>query len=314
MTSTAVAGFGRYAPSPSGDLHIGNLRTGLIAWAAARSAGLGFVMRMEDLDDRCRPEYVETQLRDLAEIGMDWDGDVLFQSARIDDYEQIVGELRDRDLLYECYCTRADIRDAPRAPHAPPGAYPGTCRDLTEAERDRGREKLAPMDRGPALRLKTSNEELTITDQICGEFTGHIDDFVIRRGDGAHAYNLVAVVDDEFQMVKQVVRADDLLESTPRQVYLQRLLGYETPEYIHVPLVLNPEEKRLAKRDGAVTLDQLHEDGWTTQQVFSLISESTGIDTDNSADFLEQFRLDKICREPWIFDPRNPELMNVVVQ
>lgn len=301
MTSEA-RGTGRYAPSPSGDLHLGNLRTGLIAWACARKAGLGFVMRMEDLNERCRPEYVETQLRDLSEIGMDWDGDVLFQSDRIDAYNQVVSELLERDLVYECYCTRADIKDAPRAPHAPPGAYPGTCRDLTEVEREQGRQKLAPMDRGPALRLKTTNDQLTIIDRICGEFTGHIDDFVVRRGDGAHAYNLVAVVDDEYQNVRQVVRADDLLESTPRQVYLQKLLGYETPEYVHVPLVLNRGGKRLAKRDGAVTLDELHREGWSTQQVFALISESLGIQGDNSADFLDQFSTNSITREPWIFD------------
>lgn len=300
-------GVGRYAPSPSGDLHLGNLRTALIAWACARRAGLGFVMRMEDLDERCRPAYVDSQLADLAEIGIDWDGDVLFQSERTDAYAEVVDRLLEKDLLYECYCTRADIRDAPRAPHAPPGAYPGTCRDLSASEREAGRAKLATMDRGPALRLRTSGEALTITDRVCGDFTGHIDDFVVRRGDGAYAYNLVAVVDDEHQMVRQVVRADDLLESTPRQVYLQGLLGFERPEYIHVPLVLNTKGQRLAKRDGAVTLGQLHESGWQTAQIFSLISRSLGIESDNAVDFLEQFKLDRISREPWVFDPDNPE-------
>lgn len=298
---------GRYAPSPSGDLHLGNLRTALIAWACARRAGLGFVMRVEDLDERCRPEYVDSQLSDLAAIGIDWDGDVLFQSERTAAYAEVVDRLLEKDLLYECYCTRADIRDAPRAPHAPPGAYPGTCRDLSASEREAGRAKLAPMDRGPALRLRTSGEALTITDRVCGDFTGHIDDFVVRRGDGAYAYNLVAVVDDEHQMVRQVVRADDLLESTPRQVYLQRLLGFEMPEYIHVPLVLNTNGQRLAKRDGAVTLGQLHELGWQTAQIFSLISRSLGIESDDAVDFLEQFELDRISREPWVFDPDSPE-------
>lgn len=299
---------GRYAPSPSGDLHLGNLRTALIAWACARRAGLGFVMRVEDLDERCRPEYVDSQLSDLAAIGIDWDGDVLFQSERTAAYAEVVDRLLEKDLLYECYCTRADIRDAPRAPHAPPGAYPGTCRDLSASEREAGREKLAPLDRGPALRLRTSGEALTITDRVCGEYTGYIDDFVIRRGDGAFAYNLVAVVDDEHQMVRQVVRADDLLESTPRQVYLQRLLGFEMPEYIHVPLVLNTNGQRLAKRDGAVTLGQLHELGWQTAQIFSLISRSLGIESDDAVDFLEQFELDRISREPWVFDPDSPEV------
>ncbi|AZN30166.1 tRNA glutamyl-Q(34) synthetase GluQRS [Flaviflexus salsibiostraticola] len=298
---------GRYAPSPSGDLHLGNLRTALIAWACARRAGLGFVMRVEDLDERCRLEYVDSQLSDLAAIGIDWDGDVLFQSERTAAYAEVVDRLLEKDLLYECYCTRADIRDAPRAPHAPPGAYPGTCRDLSASEREAGREKLAPLDRGPALRLRTSGEALTITDRVCGEYTGYIDDFVVRRGDGAYAYNLVAVVDDEHQMVRQVVRADDLLESTPRQVYLQRLLGFESPDYIHVPLVLNTNGQRLAKRDGAVTLGQLHELGWQTAQIFSLISRSLGIESDNGVDFLEQLELDRISREPWVFDPDNPE-------
>lgn len=299
-------GVGRYAPSPSGDLHIGNLRTALIAWACARKAGLGFVMRMEDLDDRSRPAYVTAQLRDLAEIGIDWDGEVLFQSERIDAYAAVVDQLLDRGLLYECYCTRADIRDAPRAPHAPPGAYPGTCRDLSTEEREAGRAKLAPMDRGPALRLRTTREALTITDRVCGEYTGYIDDFVIRRGDGAYAYNLVAVVDDEHQGVRQVVRADDLLESTPRQVYLQRLLGYETPEYVHVPLVLNTNGQRLAKRDGAVTLGELHETGWSTPQIFSLISASLGIEADDAEAFLGKFNLERIPRDPWSFDPEHP--------
>ncbi|MBM9433980.1 tRNA glutamyl-Q(34) synthetase GluQRS [Flaviflexus equikiangi] len=302
MTSVE-RGRGRYAPSPSGDLHLGNLRTGLIAWACARKAGLGFVMRMEDLDERCRLEHVETQLRDLSEIGIDWDGHVLFQSDRVDAYGEVVSRLRERDLLYECYCTRADMKDAPRAPHAPPGSYPGTCRHLSETERRHGRDKLSTMRRGPALRLKADVATLTVTDRLCGEFTGYVDDFVVQRGDGAYAYNLVAVVDDHHQGVSQIVRGDDLLDSTPRQVYLQQLLGYETPEYIHVPLVLNSAGKRLAKRDGAVTLDELHREGWSTGEVFSLISQSLGIHSGTSAEFLEQFSLDLIGREPWIFDP-----------
>jgi len=259
-------------------------------------------MRMEDLDERCRPEYVKSQLRDLSEIGIDWDGDVLFQSDRIEAYDEVLARLLDRDLLYECYCTRADMKNAPRAPHAPPGSYPGTCRQLSDAERERGRQKLSSLRRGPALRLKTDVTELTVTDRLCGDFTGYVDDFVVQRGDGAYAYNLVAVVDDHHQAVSQIVRGDDLLDSTPRQVYLQRLLGYGTPEYIHVPLVLNRDEKRLAKRDGAVTVADLHREGWSTPGIFSLISRSLGIDSNNSAAFLEHFSVDRIDRRPWIFD------------
>ncbi|MEZ7897552.1 MAG: tRNA glutamyl-Q(34) synthetase GluQRS [Flaviflexus sp.] len=297
MSSVRV---GRYAPSPSGDLHVGNLRTALIAWACARKSDLGFVMRMEDLDERARPGYVDSQLRDLAALGIDWDGEVLFQSQRAEAYEAVVRRLLDEDLLYECYCTRADIRDAPTASHAPPGSYPGTCRDLSEYERELGRAKLENLNRGPALRLRTNIGTLTFVDEVCGEFTGHIDDFVVVRGDGVMAYNLVAVVDDEFQNVGQIVRADDLLESTPRQIYLQNLLRYRTPTYFHVPLVVNEKGQRLAKRDGAVTLKDLSEKGMSVSDVFALISRSLGIDAATAPEFLEAFEFE-LPREPWVF-------------
>ncbi|MDF2421330.1 tRNA glutamyl-Q(34) synthetase GluQRS, partial [Trueperella pyogenes] len=242
---------GRYAPSPTGDLHLGNLRTALLAWAFARHDSKRFHMRMENLDDRSRPEYYERQLSDLAAIGIDWDGDVLYQTDRIDRYDHIFAELAERGLLYECYCTRRELADVASAPHRPPGSYPGTCRNLTAAQREAGRAKLAGMNRGPAYRLRTDVADMTVTDRIAGEYTGAVDDLVIRRGDGAYSYNFVSVVDDGEYGITQVVRGDDLLPSTPRQVYLQKLLGYATPEYIHVPLVLNREGIRLAKRDGA---------------------------------------------------------------
>ena len=293
---------GRFAPSPTGDFHLGNLRTGLIAWACARSAGEDFVLRMENLDERSKPEYAERQLEDLAAIGIDWDS-ILYQTDRCQAYEAVLDDLDQRGLLYECYCTRNDIRNAPSAPHQPPGAYPGTCRNLSEAEREAGRAKLAPMNRGPALRLATTGEEVCIHDELNGDVCGQVDDFAIRRGDGYLAYNLVACVDDGYQNITQVVRADDLLESTPRQVYLQRLLGLPTPTYIHVPLVLNPSGARLAKRDGDVTLGQLRARGWETGDVVQLITESLGMPARNANEFLEIFDLKKLPRKPWIFDP-----------
>ncbi len=290
---------GRYAPSPTGDFHLGNLRTALIAWALARQESRPFLMRMEDLDDRAYPEAVERQLEDLAEIGIDWDGDILYQSARADAYDDVVADLQSRNLLYECYCTRSDIRNAPSAPHQPPGSYPGTCRDLTEAEREAGRAKLEPMNRGPALRMRSTGETVTVTDRLCGETSAAVDDLVIKRGDGVLAYNLVAVVDDAYQGVGQVVRADDLLSSTPRQVYLQQLLGYDRPEYVHVPLAVGSTGIRLAKRDGAVTLRELHGLGWTTPQIVRLMTESLGVPADSASEFLERFRLDDMPRDPW---------------
>lgn len=290
---------GRYAPSPTGDLHLGNLRTALLAWAFARREGLGFHMRMEDLDDRSRPEYYDRQLADLQAIGVDWDGDVLYQSDRLERYNQIFTELHNRGLLYECYCTRRELADVASAPHRPPGSYPGICRDLTAAERAAGRAKLSGMNRGPAYRLRTDVAELTVHDRLAGPYTGAVDDLVIRRGDGTYSYNFVSVVDDGEYGIMQIVRGDDLLPSTPRQVYLQRLLGYTTPDYIHVPLVLNRAGVRLAKRDGAVTLTDLARFGWDHDAVRALLASSLGLAPGAS---IEDMAPEEITREPWLLD------------
>src|SRR5690242_9529677 len=193
-------------------------------------------MRVEDLDDRTNADIANRQLDDLAAIGLTWDEPAEWQSGHPQRYDAIVDELAERDLLYECYCSRKDIQQAPRAPHAPQGAYPGTCRDLTDAERD---VRRAETGRPPALRLRTDVPSYTVRDLLHGEYTGLVDDFVVRRGDGVAAYNLAVVVDDAAQGVDQVVRGDDLLASSPRQAYLATLLGHREPMYVHVPLVLN---------------------------------------------------------------------------
>ena len=303
----AQRGAGRYAPSPSGDLHLGNLRTALLAWAYARKSGRDFYLRVEDLDERSRPEHEASQLRDLEAIGLDWDGSIMRQSERLDFYEGIFEQLRGRGQLYECYCTRKELAQVASAPHRPPGSYPGTCRNLTEAEREAGRAKLAATNRGPALRLLTDVSELAVTDENYGDYTGGVDDLVIRRGDGVYSYNFVSVVDDGEMGVDQIVRGDDLLPSVPRQVYLQRVLGYETPKYAHVPLVLNAQGVRLAKRDGAVTLGRLREYGWSAADVVELLAGSLGYkDVRSAAELLEVFdpaRLQSAeAREPWKVD------------
>lgn len=249
-------GAGRYAPSPSGDLHLGNLRTALLAWGLARQSGRRFVMRVEDLD-RVRPGAAQRQLQDLAALGIDWDGDVLYQSSRTAAYQEALDKLSQAGLVYECYCSRKDILAAPTAPHAAPGAYPGTCRDLPEDVRERRRAYLASQGRTPSLRLRADRDTWRVHDIFAGEYTGAVDDFVLRRGDGVMAYNLAVVVDDAFSGVDQICRGDDLLPSAPRQAYLAHLLGLPQPTYAHVPLVLGPGGQRLAKRDGAVTLRQL---------------------------------------------------------
>ena len=283
------SGTGRYAPSPSGDLHLGNLRTAILAWAMARRGGKPFYMRVEDLD-RVRPGAAERQLADLQAMGLDWDvspgsaaestegkeAGVLYQSTRLAAYERAVQRLGEAGLVYECYCTRREIQEASSAPHGAPGAYPGTCRGLSEAQREERRAQ-----RPPALRLRAERTSYTVHDDFYGLYTGLVDDFVLVRNDGTYAYNLTSVVDDAFVGVEQIVRGDDLLPSAPRQAYLAGLLGLPQPRYAHVPLALNEEGKRLAKRDGAVTLPQLQEAGVTIPEVLGWIAASIPV-LDNS--------------------------------
>jgi glutamyl-tRNA synthetase len=271
---------GRFAPSPTGDLHVGNLRTALLAWRSARSAGRDFLVRMEDLDRvTSSPEHERRQLEDLAAIGIEWDGPVVRQSERFELYRSEIDRLREMGRVYPCFCTRrqiqAEVAAAASAPHVhlPDGAYPGTCRHLTDAERRLRIEE----GRRPALRLRTDGESITFDDAVKGRFTGAVDDVVIARGDGVPAYNLAVVVDDAAQGVTQVVRGDDLITSTPRQILLQRLLGYPTPEYRHVPLVLGGDGRRLAKRDGAVTLSELAGEGWTASDVGEALLRSLDV-------------------------------------
>lgn len=266
---------GRYAPSPSGDLHLGNLRTALVAWLLARSAGSAFLIRVEDLDrGRSREAFVATQLEDLAALGIDHDGPVVRQSARTARYDEAIAALDEAGLLYECFCTRAEIRAAASAPHGAGDAYPGTCRGLTAA----ARAAHVAAGRRPALRVRADGASFTVEDRLHGPLTAVVDDFVVRRGDGEHAYNLAVVVDDADQGVEEVVRGDDLLPTTPRQAWLAGVLGLTGPRsYVHVPLVLGPDGTRLAKRHGAVTLRELQAGGWSAGQVRDVLARSLGL-------------------------------------
>jgi glutamyl-tRNA synthetase len=277
---------GRYAPSPTGVLHLGNLRTALLAWLFARSAGARFAMRVEDLDTgRVRPQYVQEQLDDLAAIGLDWDGEVLVQSERTALYEQALERLP----VYECFCTRAEIREAASAAHGPVDSYPGTCRHLTDAER-----KAKRADRDPALRVNAGAARIDFDDRLLGPQTGVVDDFVVRRNDGAFAYNLAVVVDDVAQGIGEVVRGADLVDSTPRQIWLARALGASEPAFAHVPLVLGPDGRRLAKRDGDVTLREVD-----PADAVAWMAGSLGLRAaSTAADLLDGFHPEKIPREP----------------
>jgi glutamyl-tRNA synthetase len=250
-----MAAAGRFAPSPTGPLHLGSLRTALVAWLAARSQDARFLLRIEDLDpQRSRREHEQQQLADLQAIGLDWDEPPVRQSQRTGLYDDALAELHAAGRLYPCFCTRAEIREAASAPHGrlPEGFYPGTCRELSAAERRRRTEAGERF----ALRLRADAERIDWRDRLLGEQSGVVDDFVVVRADGVHAYQLAVVVDDGAQGITEVVRGADLAESTPRQILLQRLLGLGTPSYVHVPLVLGPSGARLAKRDGGSTLAQ----------------------------------------------------------
>jgi glutamyl-tRNA synthetase len=287
---------GRFAPSPTGVLHIGNLRTALLAWLFARTQDARFYVRMEDLDQgRVLAGMAEEQLADLRAIGLDWDGEVVAQSNRHALYEDAIEQLRAAGRVFDCFCTRAEIRASASAPHGPQpeGAYPGTCLRLSRGELERKRAGGRP----PALRLRADGERVEFDDRLAGRQEGVVDDFVIRRNDGAPAYNLAVVVDDAAQEVGEVVRGADLLDSTPRQLLLARLLGLPEPTHAHVPLVLSPDGSRLAKRHGAVTLRELG-----AAPAVDWMARSLRLGNARSApDLLGRFDPAALIREPVIF-------------
>ena len=295
---------GRFAPSPTGPLHVGNLRTALVSWLQTRAEGGDWLVRMEDLDRVTSSTAHEiAQLGALEALGMRPDGEVVRQSDRFDRYFAAVDELRRQGRVYDCFCTRREIREAAQAPHGdvPDAAYPGTCRSLTAGDRQRH----VDAGRRPALRLRTDGERYDIDDLVAGRFSGAVDDVVLQRNDGVPAYNLAVVVDDAAQRVTDVVRGDDLLASTPRQRLLQDLLGLPAPRYAHVPLVLGADGQRLAKRHGAVTLDDLAARGVSAPRVLARLGASLGLcdpdDTVTADDLASRFELPAIPRQPWIW-------------
>ena len=295
---------GRFAPSPTGDLHVGSLRTALLAWLFARSSARRFLLRIEDLDaGRVRPGVAERQLADLTALGLDFDPPTVWQSTRADAYAEALSTLA--DLTYECFCTRREIAEAASAPHGGTRRYPGTCRDLAAAERDRRRA-----GRPPALRVRAEAATMRVSDLLHGEVRGPVDDFVVRRNDGVAAYNLAVVVDDGAFGVDQVVRGDDLLPSAIDQAWLAERLGLRAPTYAHVPLALNLHRRRLAKRDGAVTLADLATQGIGAAEVLSRIAASLDLAEANEpvtpATLLDRFEAARLPRRPWVVDPAAP--------
>ena len=268
---------GRFAPSPSGRMHLGNLWSCLLAWLAARSQGGRMVLRLEDLDpDRCTQAWCDQVMRDLEWLGLDWDNEPVYQSRRTEAYRASFTQLEERGLIYPCYCTRAE-RLAASAPHRSDGVvvYDGRCRRLSPKER----EELA-RTRRPAWRVEVPEETVSFVDRIQGPFSQNLardcGDFILRRSDGVYAYQLAVVVDDAAMGVTQVVRGSDLLDSTPRQLWLQEELGLPHPEYGHVPLLLAPDGRRLAKRDRDQELGILREK-YTAPELVGRLAHLAGL-------------------------------------
>ena len=268
---------GRYAPSPTGDLHLGNLRTALVAWLCARTAAGRFVLRIDDLDpDRSRPEHERRQVAALRALGLDWDGDPVRQSDRRDRYDAALSQLAAGDLTYPCFCTRAEVRAAASAPHgaSAEGAYPGTCAHLHPTAARQRAEAGEPH----CTRVRADGAELGFDDGLLGRTSGVVDDFVVRRRDGVAAYNLATVVDDSDLAITEVVRGADLAETTPRQLWLVDALGLgPAPTFVHVPLVLGPDGARLSKRHGALGMEELARRGVDAPAVRSILGRSLGL-------------------------------------
>ena len=288
---------GRFAPSPSGSLHLGNLRTAFAAWLVAQQNEAKFFLRFEDLTTGAAPIAQAEQVHDLALLGLTHDGEVTRQSDRTALYAAAIKQLEQRGMTYDCYCSRREVREAAAAPHGagPEGSYPQTCVKLTRAQVNEHKRA----GRRPALRLHGS----------AGVHSGglYTDDFVLRRADGVAAYNLAVVVDDADQGIDHVVRGDDLVETTPRQILLQHLLGYSTPSYLHVPLVVGPDGERLSKRHGAVGLLDLIPLGYTPEQILGWLAYSLGMTAEESPITAKEavgvFSVQNIPAEPWVFDP-----------
>lgn len=296
----------RFAPSPTGDLHLGNLRTALASWLVARALGGEWIVRMEDLDrTTSSTEHERRQLADLAALGMVPDDAVVRQSDRFALHRAAIDRLTALGRVYECYCTRREIREASQAPHGEHAAYPGTCRHLTDTQR----ATMRAGGRRPALRLRAEGEHFSWHDLVAGHSEGPADDVVLARNDGVPAYNLAVVVDDAAQGVTHVVRGDDLLSSTPRQRLVQHLLALPEPVYAHVPLVLAPTGERLAKRHGAVTLTDLATRGIDATAVLRRLAGSLAIDGAHDATpehltrLAARFTIDRIPHEPWRLGP-----------
>ncbi|MEO8184734.1 MAG: tRNA glutamyl-Q(34) synthetase GluQRS [Deltaproteobacteria bacterium] len=286
MSLAASIPVGRLAPSPSGRLHLGHARTFALGWAHSRSRGGRLVLRLEDLDQsRCRPEHVERLLRDLTWLGLDWDGAPLYQSQRLDVLREAVARLERSGEAYRCTCRRVDLEQAVQAPQrgASEQRYPGTCRPRVSSS---PRSAPTPMGKSEALdrsalRFRVPDGPLSFVDGLAGpqsfDVGAEVGDFLISSRANVPAYQLAVVVDDAYQGVTEVFRGDDLLSSTPRQILLQKALGLAEPAWFHIPLVLDAQGRRLAKRADDLSLEALRDSGVDARAVLAWVGRSAGL-------------------------------------
>lgn len=295
---------GRFAPSPTGRIHLGNARSALLGWLQARAAGGQFLLRIEDLDRaRCRPAFLEDLYRDLSWLGLDWDEPPLVQSQREALYQEALERLERAGRVYPCFCTRAEISRAASAPHGLSDEgprYPRTCASLSDEERT-----LRARTRPPALRFRVAPGEWCFEDGVYGRTCQDVDaavgDFVVRRNDGVASYQLAVVVDDAASGITDVLRGDDLLSSTPRQLQLYQALGHTPPRFWHVPLVLGEDGKRLAKREGAFAVAELRERGLPVERVLGLLAAWSGLGEGEPLtldELVRRFRPERLPRAP----------------
>ena len=266
---------GRFAPTPSGRMHLGNVFAAMLAWLSVRSKGGSMVLRMEDLDtQRTKTEYADILREDLLWLGLDWDKETAPQSQRSDTYDKYFHILAEKGLLYPCYCTRSQLHNV-NAPHLSDGTYvyPGTCRSLTAEEK-------AAFSRAPAWRVTAPQKTWQVEDMVQGHYEEDLatdcGDFVVRRADGVYVYQLAVTVDDGEAGVTEVVRGMDLLSSAPRQMYLQSLFGFSHPQYAHVPMLLAPDGRRLSKRDGDLDMGALRS-RLTPEQLLGYLAHAAGL-------------------------------------
>lgn len=276
----------------------------MLAWLSAHEQGGSLRLRIDDLDPNVSSREVEAQQReDLASLGLTFSEPELRQSTRFDHYDEVIERLEGDDLVYPCFCSRREVREATRAPHEhlPEGAYPGTCANLTSEQRN-----ARAVERPAALRIRAEGVVVGIDDRVYGTVSEGVDDFVIRRNDGVPSYNLATVLDDETQGVTEVVRGADLLSGTARHVWLRTILGLRQVEHAHVPLVVNTSGVRLAKRDGAVTLTDLEQRGVSAMAVRGLLAESIGLaesgEQPSMAQLLERYDPTNVPTEEYVWD------------